>query len=358
MDSSDPQRVARRLGLPEDDPSVLRDLQTLSQKGTRSKVSDDVDVGKQAGKARLHETAQAMRTVGISQFGEMGIGLIPELHRRLDNHEALCAIASAKVNKVRMVLVLTDHRVLAINPGTDEQFEFPLGAWSTEAKNSIWTGVSLLLRRGGEELQFREYTPLAEMDRIFFSMAMDADIPAGLFEALPSNFSREPPGPPIAGLWNILVYEDRIIDHEMRHLPFDGEVSAMADAAGTIAATRGRNLAAKGAGTLLLGPIGLFGMGNAKHRTVDNRELYLLVEGAGWAYTQAFNPNLGGELRNFAQQINVVAKRHLAENSAASSGASETSLVAELQELTKLRAEGGLSDEEFAQAKKLLLDNS
>ncbi len=133
----------------------------------------------------------------------------------------------------------------------------------------------------------------------------------------------------------------------------------MCDTAGNIAVTRGRNLAAKGVGTLLLGPIGLFGMGNAKQREVDTRELYLLVEGPGWAYTQQFVPELGGPLRHFAQAINVVAGEHTQSTKApeaANHGPTAKDSVAHLRQLAALHAEGVLTAEEFAAKKARILD--
>src|SRR5262249_45268418 len=44
-----------------------------------------------------------------------------------------------------------------------------------------------------------------------------------------------------------------------------------------------------------------------KKQTHDSRELYLLVEGPGWATMAKCDPNAGAAVRQFAQQINVAA---------------------------------------------------
>lgn len=116
----------------------------------------------------------------------------------------------------------------------------------------------------------------------------------------------------------------------------------------------------KGIGTLLLGPIGLFGAGNAKTRLVDSRELYLLVEGPNWAYTQAFQPDMGELLRAFAQKINVVGKQHAKTLGAKADEVAATAspnLAGELRELVKLKDEGALTEAEFSSAKSKLLES-
>jgi hypothetical protein len=151
-----------------------------------------------------------------------------------------------------------------------------------------------------------------------------------------------------------------MIDHERRQLGFGGPVEATVDATGDIAVTRGRNLMAKGVGGVVLagagvGALGLLAFGNAKHRTVDNRELYLLVEGPGWAYVGGFDPALGASIRKFAALVNVTAKRHLDEPAPSAEPREGDDVVGQLARLAGLHESGVLTAAEFGAAKAKLL---
>lgn len=90
-----------------------------------------------------------------------------------------------------------------------------------------------------------------------------------------------------------------------------------------------------------------FMAGNAKHREVDTRELYLLIEGPGWAYAQQFVPDMGQQLRTFATTLNVTARRYWERHAAAAgAGARTTGTVEQLAQLAQLRSEGALTDAE------------
>jgi hypothetical protein len=49
----------------------------------------------------------------------------------------------------------------------------------------------------------------------------------------------EPGCAPIAYCWNLTLFPDRLVDHELRHLPFSGPAEATVDSAGNIAVTPG-----------------------------------------------------------------------------------------------------------------------
>ena len=86
-------------------------------------------------------------------------------------------------------------------------------------------------------------------------------------------------------------------------------VHAIVETVGGISTTRGRDLAQKALGGVLLPGLGLFLAGNAKENIKDWRELYLLVEGPDWADTWPLDPEKGAEARQFAQAINLAARR-------------------------------------------------
>jgi hypothetical protein len=65
-----------------------------------------------------------------------------------------------------------------------------------------------------------------------------------------------------------------------------------------------------GAGAVALGPIGaLIGATAKKSSTIDKRELYLLVDGGEWASMAKLNPDHGAKARQFAQAVNVAARK-------------------------------------------------
>jgi hypothetical protein len=100
---------------------------------------------------------------------------------------------------------------------------------------------------------------------------------------------------------------------------------------------------------VLTGPLAL-----ALRKKVDQRELYLMVEGAGWAISVAVNPEQGAEARAFAAKINAAATA--AEM--ASGGDRERPLADipdQIRKLGELRDAGLLTDDEFSAKKAELL---
>jgi len=289
--------------------------------------------------------------------------LVERLPLFLPDHEHLVAFVQA-INgapKAKIILAATNERLIAIRE-SDECliFDAALDSLSdARLETDWWYGSKVTVESPAGTAIFKQLLPGPQGDRIFSLVGGQDNRPKRL-DLLNAGQPEDPGHPPLATFWNLAVYADRMIDHEGRHLPFaGGSVTALCDTAGNIAVTRGRNLAAKGVGTLFLGPIGLFGMGNAKERQTDTRELYLLVEGPGWAFTQQFVPEAGAGLRQFAQQIELAARNQGSVEPSEESGAGAqrpNETVATIRELATLRDEGVLTEEEFAVQKQRLLE--
>lgn len=94
--------------------------------------------------------------------------------------------------------------------------------------------------------------------------------------------------------------------------------------------------------------LGVFALGARKK--VDNRELYLSVDGDGFQLVVKVAPTLGAAARRFAAAYNTRS------GALAKSAAPQTAGTAqELERLAKLHADGALSDHEFAAGKARLL---
>lgn len=155
----------------------------------------------------------------------------------------------------------------------------------------------------------------------------------------------------ICALGPLVLYEDRLLTPE-RVFPLSGEVGAEVQTAGDFAATRGRNLAAGAAGTALLGPVGML-FGAAQTKIHDLRELFLLVEGPDWAYGINFQPAYGLEVRQFAQQLNLAARKRGHRQQDAPG---EDDRLQRLKRLGELKDGGVLTKDEFLAEKARILD--
>lgn len=147
------------------------------------------------------------------------------------------------------------------------------------------------------------------------------------------------------------LYADRLVTPE-KVFNLGSDVRAEVQSGGDIVATRGRNIAAGAGGVVLFGPLGML-LGAAKTQTHDFREVYLLVEGPGWAYGTKVAPAVGLEVRRFAQEINVAA-RQLQASDGVDQPASEDRL-SQLERLGELHATGVLTDVEFQTEKSRIL---
>ena len=244
-----------------------------------------------------------------------------------------------------LVAIVGEKLVVADERDPRNGVELDLAEWRYSSAGSGW----IVAERGQQVARFDGLLPPSEAGRIQTRLGFEA--PGSCYDVL-GDFPQDPGHLPTAALGPITLYPDRLIDAEWRQLPFSGQTTATVDATGNIAVTRGRNLAHKALGTVAFGLPGMLLFGNAREYRTDARELYLLVDGPNWAITQRFDPNVGKELREFAQQINIAVRREHDEAAAAGS------VSGELRELAALRDEGILSEEEFAHQKARLLKRS
>ena len=61
--------------------------------------------------------------------------------------------------------------------------------------------------------------------------------------------------------------------------------------------------------------VGLFLFGNAKNKTIDNRQLFVALESATAAHVVGVNPDLEHAAREFAARVNLAAKQLKASES-------------------------------------------
>lgn len=115
--------------------------------------------------------------------------------------------------------------------------------------------------------------------------------------------------------------------------PLDASVSAVVDTAGNLATSSRSTLTRIAAGGILFGPLGAIIGGVAKKNKLhDTRELYLLVEGAGFATLVTCNPDDGAKVRQFAMAVkqagmnaaNVLDRREKSVAAAQSAQEAET----------------------------------
>jgi hypothetical protein len=107
-------------------------------------------------------------------------------------------------------------------------------------------------------------------------------------------------GPPRIGV----VIGERLTVHALT-----ADTSVTVEQAGSITAVRGRNLASKAVAGAFTGGLGLFVVGNAKTETIDNRELYVIIESSEFAHVQTLDPVWAAVARHFAAQASMLVKR-------------------------------------------------
>jgi hypothetical protein len=91
----------------------------------------------------------------------------------------------------------------------------------------------------------------------------------------------------------------------------DQKVNATVDTAGNLATSRRTTFTRVAAGAVLFGPVGAIVGGVAqKNKIHDNRELYLMVEGDGFAGLITCNPDDGQKVRQFAMAVKQAATRY------------------------------------------------
>jgi hypothetical protein len=149
---------------------------------------------------------------------------------------------------------------------------------------------------------------------------------------------------------DITLHDDRIESKQGGGGPIAG-ARAIVDTAGEIdkriTATR----------LILTGPFA-FGLRKKK----DNRELYLLVEGRGWAISKELRPNQGAEARAFAARINAAGSAQSATVSPPHTGARASipatgspDALGQIKQLGELRDQGLITSDEFDAKKSELL---
>jgi hypothetical protein len=106
-----------------------------------------------------------------------------------------------------------------------------------------------------------------------------------------------------------VLHDDRIKTPSGEHR-LTSNVSAVVDTAGNLAHKSRSTVTRMGAGAVIAGPLGLLvGAAVKKGKTVDSRELFLMVEGEDWADTTNCDPAKEGEkVRKFAQAVNLAAR--------------------------------------------------
>jgi hypothetical protein len=156
---------------------------------------------------------------------------------------------------------------------------------------------------------------------------------------------------PLAAIGQLIVFPDRVITPEGTRYDLSPSTNASVEATGSTEVTRGRNLAAKAAGGLLI-PGGVFLFGNARERAHDYRELFIVIEDPSWHYTIAVHPNLGLQARDFVAALRSAASALAADATSIDGGDAITAL----ERLANLRDRGVLSDAEFEEQKQRVLN--
>lgn len=101
---------------------------------------------------------------------------------------------------------------------------------------------------------------------------------------------------------------------------------------------------------VLTGPLAL-----GWRKRVDTRELYLMIEGVGWAISVPVDPDQGPKARAFAAKVNAAASAAAASKSPTDVGA-EPDIADQIRKLGELRDAGILTEDEFATKKTQLLE--
>ncbi len=102
---------------------------------------------------------------------------------------------------------------------------------------------------------------------------------------------------------------------------------------------------------LLTGPFA-FGLRKKK----DNRELYLTVEGEGFAFVEEVDPKKGKQARAFAARLNTLAQQQTPSPSPPPPPAvQEVNVMDQLRQLSELRDSGVITAEDFEAKKAELL---
>jgi hypothetical protein len=103
---------------------------------------------------------------------------------------------------------------------------------------------------------------------------------------------------------------------------------------------------------VLTGPFAL-----AFRKKKDHRELHLLIEGRGFAIIEPVPQRHEQKARRFAANVNAAAKQTEAA-AAAPAPAAAPSTLDDLEQLGRLHRDGVLTDDEFADQKRRIIESS
>jgi hypothetical protein len=278
------------------------------------------------------------------------------------------SVNGPELGQVGPVLVIeTDQRLALVDADgctVEEHSISEVEAGEDEMRERSWFSLSTLTKPNQPTMYMVTTIRASGLDRVFTEI-IPGEVPLRLKRRLGGEDVEIVPGvrsvpdtPEIARFHSALLHLDRleVPDDALggrRQCLFDGEVTAHVDTAGNLAKTRSRNLADKTVGVAFFGPLGLLAGGPKDHIT-DTRELYVLVEGSDWAWSETATPALedGYTARRFAQLVNVVA-RLSGQGTALSHD--QPDYIAELRALGELRDEGVLTEAEFADRKAHIL---
>lgn len=116
----------------------------------------------------------------------------------------------------------------------------------------------------------------------------------------------DPRGPRLDAFGPVTLYALRLVT-PAGDVPIDG-VEADVDAEGSLSVHKRTTLTRLAVGGALLGPLGaVLALGFPKRRTVDGRELYLLIEAGPASCALQVDPDAGPQVRAFALRINAAA---------------------------------------------------
>lgn len=149
-------------------------------------------------------------------------------------------------------------------------------------------------------------------------------------------------------IWITIAGTTKVPSRTEKHT-VTAQTSAELHESGSVSAVRGRNLAAKGAGTLLLGPVGTLMFGNAKTHVVDDRTWYLTLGDGTWHHGVEIPELFRVNALNFAERVNAAARAQQARDPV-------SDRVSQLERLAGLRQSGALTEDEFVTEKRRLLE--
>jgi len=116
----------------------------------------------------------------------------------------------------------------------------------------------------------------------------------------------DPRGRRLDGYGPVTLHELRIVT-PAGEVALDG-VEATVDTAGTLSETKRTTFTRLAVGGFVLGPLGaILALGFPKRRTVDTRELYLLIEAGTASCVLQVRPDDGGRVRAFVVQLHAAA---------------------------------------------------